>query len=240
MIKCKLLLALLFTSIVLRVDAADINYFSGLYLGSGIGLNSAQASHGLQFDADKVADVSRYNAHFKSTAQSGFASLMLGYQKSLYDLLWVGLELGLQLAPSLETRHAELALSYRNRRSFDGRMHLGLRHNKWQLYGLTGLGLSQSKQSLSFPVGGIYQSTMMFLDGSIKTSTLFIKTFGAGLERAVSQHLAIRLEYAHQFLPVHSFGALNHSSITYNNPKGYALSSLSCNQVILGVLYRVD
>lgn len=213
------------------------DYFSGFYVGGGVGGVEYHSKQSLNFDPTKVMNTQRYNTSQRENESRFLGSLNLGYGYQFKLPLYLAAEAIAEFfEPSTSWEGSDFNFRRRQDNAFGGRLKLGYVHQHWLLYGLAGLEHGQVKRSVSFVPGGIYNRNMMRLQTLTANSTL-IKQLGAGMNWALTTHWALQFEYAHNFYQ-NKESPIDHQLITYNNPKGKANFSLNGNEFLLGARYR--
>lgn len=223
----------------LTVSATStIDYFSGAYVGGGLGVNYLSSSQEAVFDPSKVANTARYNFNQSTNSSSILGQLYLGYgylfsAKPVYVAAEAIADFS-QHSITLGSSNIDISLKQNN--AYGGRVKLGYAHQAGLVYLLAGAERASISRNVVFRNGGIYNSGTMSLQNLTSTNDTTIKQLGVGINKVLSINWVAQLEYAHNFYSDKDF-SINHTLITFNNPKGSYSSSLEGNQVTLGIKY---
>jgi len=217
---------------------ASCDFFSGFYVGAGLGFNTLGNKQQLYFDPTKVANVSLYNLNNQYSKTSFIGAGYLGYGYRFNDWGYVALEGIINSGSStLKKNVVNASFSMKQENAYGGRIKLGYAEEPWLVYGLAGLLHANINRNVDFVNGGIYNTGTMFLQNINAKVNPTIYQLGAGLDYAFTRNWAVRFEYAHNFIDSKTYG-VNHTMITYNNPKGTYHSALNGNQLLAGLRYR--
>ncbi|CEK10439.1 outer membrane protein [Legionella hackeliae] len=226
-----------FLSMVLHANNSG-DYFSGFYLGGGLGLINFDTDQSMVFDPSKVATAYRYNLSASESDNHFLGTVYLGYGYQFNSPLYIAAEAIAEFAkPSFEWSNSNIYWRVKQNNAYGGRLKLGVVHNNWLVYGLGGWEMVRIKRNVSFISGGIYNSGTMLLQNVSSSDSQTIGQLGAGLDIAMNDHWAVQFQYAHNFYDDSNDG-INHMLITFNNPKGNYHSDLNSNEGTIGLRYR--
>lgn len=213
------------------------DYFSGFYVGSGLGFNNLEGEHRLVFDPSKVANILLYNFNDSENNSHFLGTVYLGFGHRFNAPIYMAAEGITEFAkPSTSLIIPNVHFTAKQKIAYGGRLKVGYTKTNWLFYGLLGLEKAKINHNVSFLQGGIYNSGMMLLQNISVSNSKTIKQLGAGIDVAINEHWAVQLEYAHNFYSDNNY-AINHTLITFNNPKGNYYSSLNGNEGTVGLRY---
>jgi opacity protein-like surface antigen len=218
---------------------SSIDYFSGAYVGGGLGANFLSSSQELVFDPSKVANTARYNFNQSTNNSAILGQLYLGYGYLFSPKpVYVAVEAIADFShPSFIMGSSNIDINLKQNNAYGGRVKLGYVHQAGLLYILAGVERASISRNVVFRNGGIYNSGTMSLHNLTGNNNgSIINQLGAGIDIALRANWVVQLEYAHNFYNDKNY-TINHTLITFNNPKGAFSSYLEGNQVTLGVKY---
>ncbi|PWY55141.1 hypothetical protein DGG96_13245 [Legionella qingyii] len=211
--------------------------FSGFYLGGALGGLRISSDQSLEFNRKKVANVSKYNAHLNTSNTRLLGQITAGYGKA-FHVFYIGGELIAEITDAEVKRHTpNLKWNIKQKSAFGGRVKSGIALEKWLLYGLAGIETVRIEHQIDFIRGGTYSSGTMFLDPINTNRNTTVWQLGLGVDYSLNRHWVAQLEYAHNLYRNHTNANIDHRVITFNNPKGIYSSSLSGNEITVGVKY---
>lgn len=216
----------------------NCDYFGGIYIGGGLGFNALGNKRELTFDPAKVANTAMYyyeNAE-RSTRLQG--SGYVGYGRKFYKSGYAAIEAFVESElPEITKTTPNINVSTKQETAYGGRVKLGVIDIPWLVYGLAGLLHSNINQGVTFVNGGIYNSGTMLLQPIQQKESATIMQLGAGIDYSLTKQWAIQLEYAHNFYDKRTH-SVNHTFITFNNPKGTYSTLFNGDEMFAGLRYR--
>lgn len=213
---------------------------TGIYAGGNIGFTRFNAENKLTFDGTKVANTSRYNYSNSQDRNKPTGALFLGYGYQFSNAFYLGGEAIAQLGTTSASWYTArgISASIKQHNLYGGRLKAGFWRQNWLLYALAGFQQGRTSRAIQFPAGGIYQSNSMLLQPIDDLQHQVIKQLGAGVNWAFTTQWATQLEYAHSFYR-DSRLAINHQTITFNNPKGVYWNQFYADTLWLGLRYTL-
>ncbi|MCW8471309.1 outer membrane beta-barrel protein [Fluoribacter gormanii] len=217
--------------------ADNSDHFSGFYLGGALGGLRISTDQSLVFNPKKVANVSKYNANLSESSTNPLGQITAGYGRK-FHIFYIAGELIAEITNAeIKRETPNLKWNMKQKSAFGGRVKSGITLEKWLLYGLAGVETVRIGHHVDFIRGGTYNSGTMFLDAINTNKNTTVWQLGLGVDYSLNTHWVAQVEYAHNFYNNHANSNIDHRIITFNNPKGIYSSSLSGNEITVGVKY---